>query len=415
MSQRPTCEMQIALYHNLPSGGAKRSLYETVRRLSNRHTIHSFTPSSANQDFCDYSEYSATNTVIPFKLTNRIRSPFGRLNNAILLLDLMRLFRLEHALAQQIDSLDYDVVIVHPSQWTQAPSLIRRLRTPVVYYCHEPLRRLYEPQFQKKALSNSWPVLVSHVDPLPKIVDKFVGRNDRLATQSASCVATNSHFTASEIRSIYGVEAVVAYHGVDTEVFHPLTLEREPFVLSVGALLPHKGFDFVIRSLALIPKERRLPLIIVSNTTSLDEKQRLQTIASAHEVEVTFRARIGVSELVRLYNTCRLLVYAPHNEPFGLVPLEAMACGAPVVSVREAGPSESVVSNETGILVDRNEEAFARAIISLLQNSPLRERLGRQAHRYVRRFWTWDRATRRLENILNRVAYEGPHVTDLVC
>lgn len=400
--------MNIALYNNLPSGGAKRSLYEEVRRLRRRHSIHSFAPSTANQDFCDFSEYVATNTVVPYRLSRRVGRPLGRLNNAILLLDLIRLSMLERNLARKIDADGYDVVLVHPSQWTQAPALLRWLKTPSVYYCHESLRHLYEPGPAESVRVAGWRSVLASLDPLPKTLDSIVGRNDRLATQAATCVATNSRFTASEIRRIYGVQALVAYHGVDTEVFRPLDLEREAFVLSVGALMPHKGFGFVIRSLALVSEQRRPPLVIVSNFTSPDERRRLDALVSSQAVQVTFRSQVSVQELVQLYNQCQLVVYAPYDEPFGLVPLEAMACGTLVVAVDEGGPAESIDNNKTGILVGRRERAFAQTVDRLLQDPTARECLGRQALEHVRRFWTWEQAVQRLEQILLDAAQGTP-------
>jgi len=77
-------------------------------------------------------------------------------------------------------------------------------------------------------------------------------------------------------------------------------------------------------------------------------------------------------------------------EPFGFVPLESMACGTPVVVVREAGVRESVVHGVTGILTERDHGAFAGALCDLLANGARAHELGQNGLQYVRRQWTWE-------------------------
>jgi glycosyltransferase involved in cell wall biosynthesis len=87
-------------------------------------------------------------------------------------------------------------------------------------------------------------------------------------------------------------------------------------------------------------------------------------------------------------------------EPFGFVPLESMACGTAVVGVNEAGVRESVRDGETGLLVERDEAAFAEAIARVGWDRGCREHLGRQGRAYVTREWTWDRSIQGIERHL---------------
>ena len=79
-----------------------------------------------------------------------------------------------------------------------------------------------------------------------------------------------------------------------------------------------------------------------------------------------------------------------------------MACGTPVIAVKEGGVRESVLHNETGILAERDEEAFAQATTELLRDDVQRERLARRALEVVRSFWTWKHAAERLSWHLER-------------
>ena len=94
------------------------------------------------------------------------------------------------------------------------------------------------------------------------------------------------------------------------------------------------------------------------------------------------------------------MVYAPISEPFGLSPLEAMACGTPVVGVNEGGVSETVIDGSTGKLVSRKATEFAKAIETLWSDSKLRRAYGSKARKYVKENWTWDKSVSNLENHL---------------
>jgi len=112
---------------------------------------------------------------------------------------------------------------------------------------------------------------------------------------------------------------------------------------------------------------------------------------------------IDDEKLVTLYNQAKIVLYAPYLEPFGLVPLEAMACGTPVVAVKEGGVRETVIHNETGILTQRDESLFADAIINLLDDDKKRIKLSKQAVESVRTSWTLEKAGERLLWHLKRV------------
>jgi glycosyltransferase involved in cell wall biosynthesis len=218
----------------------------------------------------------------------------------------------------------------------------------------------------------------------------------------ANYILANSYYSSEAILRAYGVVSHVSYLGIDTNLFRPLDLPKENFVLSVGECSPHKGFDFIIRSLSLIREQTRPKLILASNSTSLTWEAHLVSLAARLHVDLEVRRAIPDDELVSLCNRARLFVYAAILEPFGLAPVEAMACGTPVVAVKEGGVRESVVHVETGILTPREERAFAGAAADLLADDQQRERMGRRAVEVVRDFWTLRHAGERLEAHLRR-------------
>ncbi|MBC7251742.1 MAG: glycosyltransferase family 4 protein [Anaerolineae bacterium] len=400
-------QLGIAVYHNLHSGGAKRTLYEEVRRLAERHRLDLYTLSSADNDFCDVRSYVNNIHVYDFELGPVFHSPFGRLNQGVRLVDLTRLHRLAQRIAADIDAGGYDVVLVHPCQYTQCPLVLQYLRTPTVYYCHEPLRKLYEPPVRRPYEHGQRSFLrrvLDRIDVLAGFYRVVLRCADQASLRSASRVLVNSRFTQINVRRIYDVEARVCPHGVDTEVFRPMGLSRDGTVLSVGALTPNKGFDFVIEGLGCIPASQRPRLIIVSNYAEPRERAFLERLAAERGVTVEFKVNVDDEALVQMYNRAALVAYAPIREPLGLVPLEAMSCGTPVVGVREGGVAETVVHNEGGLLTEREPSAFARAMQTLLSEPGLASQQGQRGRQYVLAHWTWDKAVRELETHLAATA-----------
>ena len=394
--------MKIAVYHNLPSGGGKRALFEITRRLAARHEIAVYTLSTAEHDFCDLRPHCRQHLVSPFQPLPLARRPIGRLNQGIRSADLLRLERVQRQIAAQIDAGGYDVVFVHNCQFSQSPGLLKFLRTPSVYYCQEPPRQLYEPPAERSYNRFSQAQRLGNLfDPFPGLYRRTLRRLDRDNVQAAGVVLVNSDYSRETLYRTYGIFAHVGRLGVDMDRFRPLSLIREQRVVSVGALLPKKGFDLVIRSLAEIDAARRPALTIISNFTIPAEKDYLQGLARSVGVQVDFRAGVSDDELVESYNRALLTVYAPVMEPFGFVPLESMACGTPVVGVREAGVRETIVHEATGLLVERDPKHLAAAIVSLLDDPERRASLGRQGRALVQAEWTWDRSVQGIEEHLS--------------
>ena len=111
---------------------------------------------------------------------------------------------------------------------------------------------------------------------------------------------------------------------------------------------------------------------------------------------------ISDEKLIKLYNQAKLVVYTPYLEPFGLIPLEAMSCGTPVVAVNDGGVKETVINGETGILTERDENVFAKEVVKLISNEKERKRLARNSIKAVNEYWTLDDSGKRLFNHLNR-------------
>lgn len=405
----PQSNLRIALYHNLPSGGGKRAVYEWVRRLSQRHQIDVFTLNTADHDFCDIRSYVRRHRIFEFSPHRLFQSPWGRLNQLQRWRDLGNLVELGRNIAQEINAGDYDVVFAHTCIFTFIPTILPFVQRPTVYYLHEPFGRTYRREFERPYLkANRGRVLADRIDPLIWLYKQRLEALHRCSIEKTTLLLANSKFTQAQMKLAFGVETPVCYLGVDTEAFQLCAEARQPqTVLSVGEFSPRKGFAFLVESLGHIPAAERPRLKLISNSVMPTEQAYVQELAKRYGVEIQLRTRLSTVELAREYRTAQICVYAPVLEPFGLVPLEAMACGTPVVGVREGGVPETILHEQTGLLVERDPAQFAAAIQYLLNKSDLAREYGKNARNHVLEHWTWDQAVVRLEKHLQTCAVQS--------
>ncbi|HZM29572.1 MAG TPA: glycosyltransferase [Acidimicrobiales bacterium] len=186
--------------------------------------------------------------------------------------------------------------------------------------------------------------------------------------------------------------------GVDVAAFHPdgpaLPRSRAHRLVTVGRLVPRKGVDDVIRALPDLPGTE---LVVAGGPPAGQlsgdpEATRLQDLA--HRLGVARRVRlVGAldrAELPPLLRSADAVASVPWYEPFGIVPLEAMACGVPVIGSAVGGLLDTVDDGRTGALVPpRDPAALAAAARELLDDPARRRRLGRAGVARVRRRYTW--------------------------
>lgn len=174
---------------------------------------------------------------------------------------------------------------------------------------------------------------------------------------------------------------------------------QEPVILQLGRMVPRKGVDNVIRALGCL---RRLYgivarlLIVGGDSDAPDpcqtpEMARLQQLAAEEGVLewVTFTGRRGRETLRYYYSAADVFVTTPWYEPFGITPVESMACGTPVIGSAVGGIKHTVLDNETGFLVPPNDpKALAAKLAALLYNRKLRTLLGADARLHVQENYT---------------------------
>lgn len=359
--------MRIAVYDNLPEGGAKRVVFEQIKQLSAAHEILYFT--NIHDSIFPFEEYilskSRYNLDVPS--LKGWRRPLQELG---LLSILWKNFRI----AKDIENSKADVVLVHHCKITQTPSLLLFLNIPSVYYIEEPFRIAFEPSL--------FPIITSN--PLKKMYEmsrrKIVSLIDKVSIKKATLCITNSHFTQENVTKYYKKNSTVIRPGVNTTIFHTSTNKSSPkHFLFIGEKENINGYDLLLDALQLLKKN--IPIEFVTFKKN------------------TFRVTDG--ELCKLYQETFATLCLSKNEPFGLTAIESMACGTPVIAVQEGGYAETV-TNDTGIFISRSSEELSKALSYLFSDQQLRKRLSLNCCEHIKNNFNWQKHTTALEKCLKK-------------
>lgn len=236
---------------------------------------------------------------------------------------------------------------------------------PVVSYTHTPARWMWRADMRAGEAGPAGRAVLGAFAATQR-------RADRLAAARAHTVVANSHAVADRVREWWGREAVVVAPPVEVERFTPGTGPREPFFLLAGRLVPYKQPQVAVEA----ARRAGVRLVVAGDGRARAECERLAGPGT------TFLGRVSDAELRELFRTCRALVF-PGVEDFGIVPVEAQACGAPVVALGAGGALDTVRPGETGVLVDPADdpvEGFAAALAGFTPLDPAAAR--RNAERF---------------------------------
>ena len=277
--------------------------------------------------------------------------------------------------------------LVHAHFWMSglaALSATRDVNVPVVQTFHA--LGVTKRRFQGRA-DTSPPVRIRMERALARAVDRVVATSTDEVAELVRLGATRKRIT-------------VVPSGVDVDQFTPdgPVAERgdRPRVLCIGRLVPRKGFDTVIRALVGVPDAE---LVIAGGPAAAelaDDPEATRLIGLAQRFGVADRVRligaVARPDVPALLRSADIVVCTPWYEPFGIVPLEAMACGVPVVASAVGGFLDTVVDGSTGTLVPpRRPDRLAAAMRRLLSEPFWREAYGTAGVDRARSRYSWDR------------------------
>lgn len=226
-----------------------------------------------------------------------------------------------------------DVVVA--SHHAFANQVVYATDAPVVSYVHSPARWVWDPALRRG--ESGGPVGAVGLTAFAAAYR----RADRAAAGRVHTLVANSSAVAGRIRDWWGRDALVVHPPVDTDFYRPdPAVGREDFFLLAGRLVPYKRPELAVRAAA----EAGVRLVVAGSGRAEAECRR------SAGAGVTFLGRVDDATQRDLFRRCRALLL-PGVEDFGIVPVEAAACGAPVLATAAGGALDTVVPAETGALV----------------------------------------------------------------
>ena len=246
---------------------------------------------------------------------------------------------------EQFDFSDYDVVLSDSNSF--AKGIITGPETLHICYMHTPMRYAWD-DCQKYTSDFSFPDLIKKFVPFAM---NYIRLWDRISADRIDHIIANSNFVSRRIKKYYNKDSFVIHPPVNVGKFF-ICKEQEDYFLIVGRMMAYKKNDIAIKAF----NQLGLKLKIIGRGPEL---KRLQKLAGPN---IEFLGRIPDDELAGYYSKCRAFIF-PQEEDFGIVAIEAMAAGRPVIAYRGGDIPEHMEEGRTGIFFDSQEpEAIITAV-----------------------------------------------------
>lgn len=408
--------MRIAVWHNLPSGGGNRSLFDQVRGLAGRgHHVEVWCPPTADRTFLPLNKYVREH-VLPMDVPSRsTRSPVLRETIARYRTTMAKIEAMDQHCrdcAAEIDRGGFDVLLAHASQGFHPTPIGRHVNIPNLIYLAEPNRWFYEamPRLPWMAPEprGDGPRLGYYQNSVRDLINvhshRILIRQELASVVGFDAILTNSLFSRESILRAYGLESQVCYLGIDVDLFRLADGPKRGYVVGLGNIAPNKRPDYAVEALGTIEESARPELVWVGNSADESYLAGLHRLAADRGVTLRHRVNIPNAELVDILGHASAMIYTSRLEPFGYAPLEANACGTAVVAIAEGGVRETIRDGINGTLIDdATPAALGRAVRDYCTDPERARTVGLAARRNVEELWSLDAALDRLEGRLHRM------------
>ncbi len=255
---------------------------------------------------------------------------------------------------EQFDLSDYEVVV--SSSYVVAKGVLTTPDQLHVSYVHSPIRYAWDLHFEyfreggyDKGLRSMMARWILH----------YMRIYDAVSANRVDVFFANSKHVARRIRKTYRREARVVYPPVDTDRFQ-LEPQKDDYFLTVSRLVPYKRIGLIVDAFASMPDKK---LVVVGDGP---EFAGIKARATSNVEMLGYQPGEKVTELMK---RAKAFVFAA-EEDFGIVPVEAQACGTPVIAYGKGGATETVVHGETGILFDKQTTESIKEAVELLIDNP---------------------------------------------
>jgi glycosyltransferase involved in cell wall biosynthesis len=303
---------------------------------------------------------------------------------------------------QKIDLRGFDAVIVNSEGIGDFLNFRNRSKCNLCI-CYTPVRPIYDPVYKQTYLRNN-PKL-----KLPLAVFSFfyklLTKWAWLRYQRIFVISKEAEKRILEGRICPPGKLEIIYPGVDVEAIKPSYI-HEKFFLYAGRIKWTKNVELAIDAFHEFQRregngrEWKLVIAGIVDSKSHGYFEKLRKLADANP-DIRFQLDPTTSQLWDLYSRCYTLLYTPLNEDWGIVPIEAMAFGKPVIAVNSGGPKETILHGKTGYLLEPRPEDFASAMTRLAADPGLALSLGKAGVERAR-LYSWEAFVRRLDDYVSK-------------
>ena len=376
---------RLAIFNTQPphlySGGVERRIMETTKRLSNQAEISVYCGTKGG--FKEPIQINGVN-IVPCHSTDRLYP----LDN----------WSFNRSLPKTAKVFDADLYEAHNVSGYGFPDQLRKhnYKKPFIQVIHGPLKDEY-----LQALKNE---NQSARNRLANLFMRYLARLEKHTAKKSTLIITESKYSMHKIMEHYNVDEAkiqVVPNGVDQEKFRPQSdkavaraqfgIGNELCVLFVGSLIPRKGLPFLVESAKKIVEQNDRTKFLIVGEGPL--RTQIQTNLQAANLlgNFEFLGKLSDPQLQALYGCADVFALPSIQEGQGIVLLEAQASGVPVVAFDVGGVAEAVQNGKTGFLAKLgNTNEFAEAILKLLSDETLREKMGANGRRFVVENYTWN-------------------------
>ncbi len=324
---------------------------------------------------------------------------------------------------------DFDVVNPHnwpANLWTARALPTRGSRPRLVWYCEEPSRKLHWEKTNRYLLdyvgSHPEPKANPHLHRDVELDHRAATRSwrrvrkrardirwDKSATAAMDLALVNSTFSQQVFEDVYGFRPILCHLGIPIPTPEVATGPKGDFILAVSPLSRKKNIHNIVEAMAILVHRWKVPRVRLKIIGDGPERTAIEALIRERQLadRVEMLGFVPDAQLHEAYRHARLVVYTPIDEPFGLVPIEAMARGTPVVASDHGGPLDSVVPGETGLHADPfDPESIADAVRTLRSDEPRCRRMGERGRERVAEYFSLEQFLARYERAIG-AADEG--------
>ena len=254
---------------------------------------------------------------------------------------------------ESFDLSSYDLVLCSSSSC--AKGVIVPPHVPQIAYIHTPMRYAWDLFFDYRKRSGF--LTRFFMDRWMTSLRQW----DYISAQRIDTIVANSYYIARRIKKFWNRDSSVIYSPLNSKRFFPdFTKQRGDYYIAFSRLVPYKRIDLAISAIHGTGKK----LIVIGSGS---EEKNLKMLAQG-DPNITFTGRVSDEELRNYMQTCKALIFCA-EEDFGLVPLEAQACGSPVIAFGRGGACETVIDGKTGLFFSQQKEEAVQDAIERFESA----------------------------------------------